>query len=58
MLDAPHLGPYEAELVQHWEAFPLDRQTHAPAWTNWDGNLVCAHWHIDRAQEELGKRRE
>lgn len=48
-----HLRPYEAKLMEHREAFPLDRETHAATWTNWDGNLVSAHGHIDRAQEKL-----
>lgn len=51
--DTTHLRPYEAKLVEHGEAFFLDRQTHAATWTNRDGNLVCAHWHINWAQEEL-----
>lgn len=50
-----YLGPYEAELLEHREAFPLDREAHAATWTDWDGNLVCAHGHVDRAQEELEK---
>lgn len=50
-----HLRPYEAKLVEHRQAFPLDGQTHATTGTNGDGNLVCAHWHIDWAQEELEK---
>lgn len=45
--DTTHLRPYEAKLVEHGEAFFLDRQTHAATWTNRDGNLVCAHWHIN-----------
>lgn len=51
--DVTHLRPYEAKLVEHWEAFSLDGKTHATTGTDGDGNLVCAHWHIDWAQEEL-----
>ena len=56
--DLTYLRPYEAKLIEYWEAFSLDGQTHATTWTNGDGNLVSAHWHIDRAQEELEENRE
>ena len=45
--DVTHLWPDEAKLTEYWEALSLDRQTHAATWTNGDGNLVSAHWHID-----------
>lgn len=48
-----HRRPYEAKLVEHREAFPLDGATHAAARADGEGNLVGAHWHIDGTQKEL-----
>lgn len=50
-----HLGPYEAKLMEYWEAFFFDRQAHASTRTYGDGHLVRAHRHVDRTQEELGE---
>lgn len=52
-----HLRPYEAKLMENWEALFLHRQTHATTWPDGDGNLVCAHGHINRAEEELQANR-
>lgn len=56
--DGTHLRPYEAKFVEDWEAFSLDRQTHATTWPDGGGNFVSAHGHIDRAKEELQKHEE
>lgn len=48
-----YFWPYESKLLEHREASFLHRYAHAATWTNGDGNLVRAHWHVDRAQEEL-----
>lgn len=52
-----YFWPYESKLLQHREASLLDRHAHAATGADGDGNLVRAHGHVDRAQEELGVNR-
>lgn len=46
-MHATHLRPNEAKLIKNRETFSLDGQTHALTRPDGDGNLVCAHGHIN-----------